>query len=284
MWDQRNQQFSNIAVATTIVITGLITVLIQGVLPPGCTDFIVISYSLSNSLSMGLLFVCAVLCLEVIWRASEFMYGKTKIHSNHVKKALRQSDNILQKIRWKKKYWSESTSEPEKWEYKARRFLELTDEEIEKEFVKHQEEVHKYLERREKIINNASEAIYKSDRVNQDLADGSNDDNFSHFWRKYCRFYSNMAIFFFYGGSATLFTSTLLCMWAYFDVMWSCPDAGYVAVAIMFCGLAACFFVALYLRMFDRKYLEEIEELKKKDEGRKGEVADLGMDIPVTER
>ena len=99
MWDQRNQQFSNIVLATTIIMTGLITVLVQGVLPPGCSDFIKISYSIANSLSIGLLIICAVLSSEIVLRASSFMFNRTNKYSAGVSQAIETTKETKREIR-----------------------------------------------------------------------------------------------------------------------------------------------------------------------------------------
>ena len=99
MWDQRNQQFSNIVLATTIIMTGLITVLVQGVLPPGCSNFIKITYSIANSLSIGLLIICAVLSSEIVLRASSFMFNRTNKYSAGVNDAIETTKETKNKIR-----------------------------------------------------------------------------------------------------------------------------------------------------------------------------------------
>ena len=99
MWDQRNQQFSNIVLATTIIMTGLITVLVQGVLPPGCSNFIKVSYSIANSFSIGLLIICAVLSSEIVLRASSFMFKRTKTYSDAVSNAIETSKKTKKDIR-----------------------------------------------------------------------------------------------------------------------------------------------------------------------------------------
>jgi hypothetical protein len=69
MADQRSQQFQTILLAATIMSTALISVLIQGNLPEKENKLIIfIMYSICNSLSLVLLLMCTVLCVEITSR------------------------------------------------------------------------------------------------------------------------------------------------------------------------------------------------------------------------
>ena len=82
MFDHRNQQFSTILVAATIMLSALVAVLAQGVLHEDSTQNspLVIVYSISNSLSMSFLFICDIFCMGVLWRASQFMKDRSRAH------------------------------------------------------------------------------------------------------------------------------------------------------------------------------------------------------------
>jgi hypothetical protein len=98
MVDQRNQQFQTILVASTIMLTALIGVLIQGVLPDGTSTFLVLLYSLSNSSSLLFLGLCILLCIEITRRVSKFMYKKSQANIEHLSDAMRHTRKVMSTI------------------------------------------------------------------------------------------------------------------------------------------------------------------------------------------
>ena len=101
MFDQRNQQFSTILLATTIMLGALISCLAQGVLPNayGLGDFVYYIYSISTSISVAFLFICLVFCVEVLWRASKFMYKRSKYNTGYLAKAIKKTKDMMGAIR-----------------------------------------------------------------------------------------------------------------------------------------------------------------------------------------
>jgi hypothetical protein len=81
MADQRNHQYFTMMIAGTIMVSSLMTVMIQGTLVTnidtgGASTFVIIAYSVCNSISLVLLLVSLVLCIEVTTRVNKFMYVK----------------------------------------------------------------------------------------------------------------------------------------------------------------------------------------------------------------
>jgi uncharacterized membrane protein YciS (DUF1049 family) len=292
MFDQRNQQFSTILVATAIVLSGssfsklghircthtfclilyflrsyakfygifhhmshifnqfllgLITVLIQGVLPIGTSRFLQVVYAISNSGSMALLFICSVLCLEVIWRASQFMYKRSKVHTYDLGNAIKKTKEMMTKVRGIKAYEMVSLNRP-----KSRRHISgMTDDEILIEFAQHEKEIQHYLQQRQRIIDKAAYMVFSEDGTSIDK------ESFSHFWRDSCGFYSNAAILFFY-------------MWARFDYALSSPVAAQVSVYLISFALIISFSLVIYLRYYDRRYIDS--KVKFERDNRKAEL------------
>lgn len=48
---------------------------------------------------MALLFICSVLCLEVIWRASQFMYKRSKVHTYDLGNAIKKTKDMMRKVK-----------------------------------------------------------------------------------------------------------------------------------------------------------------------------------------
>ena len=239
---------------------GLITVLIQGVLPVGSSNFLVVVYAISNSGSMALLFICSVLCLEVIWRASQFMYKRSKVHTYDLRNAIKKTKQMMIKVRGIKEYELASLDRP-----KSRRHISgMSDEEIIREFSQHENEVQNYLRERQKIIDKAAYMVFSEDGTSIDR------ESFSHFWRDSCGYYSNAAILFFYGGSALLFIATMTYMWARNDYVLQSPVAAEVSVYLISFALLTSMALVVYLRYYDKQYLEGKDKFER--DNRKAEI------------
>ena len=85
MFDQRNQQFQTIILSSSVMFAALSTVIIQGPLNQNASVFLLVSYSLSTSLSFAFLFLTLLLCIEIINRASTFMYKRARKQTEQLK-------------------------------------------------------------------------------------------------------------------------------------------------------------------------------------------------------
>ena len=99
MFDQRNQQFQTIILSSSVMFSALSTVIIQGPLSKEASSFLLISYSLSSALSFAILFLSIVICIEIISRASRFMYERAKNQTGQLKDAIKESNRMVKKLR-----------------------------------------------------------------------------------------------------------------------------------------------------------------------------------------
>ena len=99
MFDQRNQSFQSIILSASVMFAALSTVIIQGFLPPNANEFIYVSYALTCSLSFAFLFLSVVLSIEVILRASSFMYHRARRHTLDLKEAITKTKAKLDGMR-----------------------------------------------------------------------------------------------------------------------------------------------------------------------------------------
>ena len=99
MFDQRNQSFQSIILASSVMFAALSTVIIQGFLPPDSSEFIFVAYALTCSLSFAFLFLSVVLSIEVILRASSFMYHRARQHTANLKEAIIHTKQKLDQMR-----------------------------------------------------------------------------------------------------------------------------------------------------------------------------------------
>ena len=99
MFDQRNQSFQSIILASSVMFAALSTVIIQGFLPPDSSEFIFVAYALTCSLSFAFLFLSVVLSIEVILRASSFMYHRARQHTADLRDAIIRTKRKLDQMR-----------------------------------------------------------------------------------------------------------------------------------------------------------------------------------------
>ena len=99
MFDQRNQSYQTIILASSVMFSALSTVIVQGYLPTSAWKFILVGYALFCSLSFTCLFLCIVICIEVIRRASTFMYIRARKHSIQLQQAVNDTKKTVNKLR-----------------------------------------------------------------------------------------------------------------------------------------------------------------------------------------
>lgn len=78
MYDQRNQQMQTLIVSSSVMVTALTTLLIQGILPDTTDPYNKIVYGITCGLSYSFLFSSVVLCIETLRLASGFMVRRAK--------------------------------------------------------------------------------------------------------------------------------------------------------------------------------------------------------------
>ena len=288
MFDHRNQQFSTILVAATIMLGSLVAVLAQGVLHEDSqkNSFLVIVYSISNSLSMSFLFICDVFCMGILWRASQFMKNRSTDHYGQLEKAIRKTKEMVRSIRgvkegsmrestlWRTKRNPRCDSEDSSDDYgsckdhvknpvvhdcKRRIISHMTAKSVSDEFKGHETEVHRYLEKREAIIDKSAYMIAGNDDINIEIK------SFECFWQESCSFYANMAVLMFYSGSGSLIFANGIFVSSTFFFRYRSLRGGKITFTVIFLTLPLALVLLVYMR-----YIEKIPmELEEEDESEK---------------
>ena len=117
-----------------------------------------------------------------------------------------------------------------------RQIAEMKDEDLEFEWERHEAEVHAYLEEREKINDRAS--------VRVSAEANSNRMSFEQFWRESCKLWGDVAILFFYAGTANLLLSIMIYMWAEFFLGYHNTIGAIISVITV--GISIVVGIALY--------------------------------------
>jgi len=87
MYDQRNQQLQTLVVADSLMLTALITLIIQGIIPPDTNEVITICFGATCGISFALLICSVVLCIETLKLASNYMIVRALMdHSSMMEK------------------------------------------------------------------------------------------------------------------------------------------------------------------------------------------------------
>jgi hypothetical protein len=249
------------------MLSALVAVLIQGKIP-GANSFLVTAYAISNSASLGFLFISGVFCLEVVWRAFRFMNSSSKKQTKHILVAIKSTKDIVHDIRLFQLQYNQNediaesasatTTASEKLNpingtFDRRESLKrqktwngMQDKTIVDKFYEHEGQIHHMFDERQKIINQTAELVGAGSNI------GTFTRNFEKFWKDYCSIFGKLAILFFYAGSASLFVANVVFMWAAYDLYYNCPTGSYIAAIVLFLSLLLSTAVVIYLRYVDR--------------------------------
>lgn len=229
-----------------------------------------------------------MLCVEVLLRASSFMYDRATNHTKQLREAIQKTKTMMQKIRVgevqiparKKNSHNDEhrNSVHEKFvkhspirqtnEYSSselpkrndevkcdtaesrkakgsRHIAEMEEEDLQIEWERHEAEVHKYLEEREKI-NDQTSVLVSADA-------NSSRMSFEQFWRESCKVWGDIAILFFYAGTANLLLAIMIYMWAEFFLVYHNIIGAIIAVLVV--GISIVVGIALYLFLRQSYYL-----------------------------
>ena len=99
MWDQLNQQYSTILVAAVVMISSLAATLGQGVLDPASPRSVEMLYAVMTGVSVLCLFLCDVLCIEVIRRLSGFMRHRNGAYRASLDGAIAKAKAMVRVLR-----------------------------------------------------------------------------------------------------------------------------------------------------------------------------------------
>jgi hypothetical protein len=99
MFDQRNQSFQTIILASSVMFSALSTAIVNGYLPSSSGAMLVVSFALTSSLSFAFLFLSMVISMELVMRASTFMYKRAKNQTNQLRNAIAETRNMMKKLR-----------------------------------------------------------------------------------------------------------------------------------------------------------------------------------------
>lgn len=241
------------------------------------------------------LFLSIVLCIEVILRASSFMYNRARKHTTQLREAIQKTKMMMKRIRGGQfpddSYCAEvGAGEGETKQFERtnqsegnennqnkrgdceefsgtkrvertlrfssrhdevkgssktsrRQIAEMKEEDLQMEWERHEAEVHKYLEEREKI-NDQTSVLVSADA-------NSSRMSFEQFWRESCKFWADIAILFFYAGTANLLLAIMIYMWAEFFITYESPVGAVIAVVFIGVSLVLGILLAIYLRQND---------------------------------
>jgi len=85
MYDQKNKQIQTMIIANSIMLTALISILIQSIIPNETPDYSKIIYVISGCLSLGFLTISTILYVYVIKECTTFMDDRGKHHKKRWK-------------------------------------------------------------------------------------------------------------------------------------------------------------------------------------------------------
>ena len=268
MFDQRNQSFQTIILSASVMFSSLATVIIQGFLPKNAGVELYVLYAITCSFSFLFLFLSIVLCIEVILRASNFMVYRASQHTLQLKESIKKAKEMMKEIRSGTRNYGEA-SEAERsdagapvfgvspplnpsWGHPgssprhastqqtqhpvAKNIASLSGDALEEEWDAHEERVHQFLQERERLNERAH----------------TFGTSFEDFYKRYCKYWGDLAIFSFYAGTSFLLMAIMVYMWGEFDVTYESYAGAVVAVVLVGVALVWGVALALYMRVSDK--------------------------------
>ena len=288
MFDQRNQSFQTIILASSVMFSALASIIVDGNLPVNSGKFLLVAYSLTCSLSFSFLFLSIVFCIELVIRTSSFMYKRGKSHTKSLRKAINDTKGMMRDLRGESRGHShsgglhESESEAQFTNLAStsgiagesnnlrsirRAISRMQPNEIEAEFERHEAEIRGYLKKRETLNDSAALTSYRDEVTGVKRP-------FKHFWEESCESWWSMAILLFYGGSLNMLLALMIFMWAQFYIFYNSIVAAIIGVSMLGLILIIGIGTVIVMRKVDRKC--ERRELQ--------ELSDLGVGpVPVDE-
>lgn len=274
MFDQRNQSFQTIILASSVMFSALSTAIVQGKLPDDTGSLLIIAFSLVSALSFAFLFICMVICMELVMRASTFMYRRAYAHTSQLRCAINDTKKMMQRLRRgtrnrdegdglapaasfpdllrqtsdassTRTFTSDGLSQ-KSTKRKHRTISELDEEALEREWRNHEQDLQEFMAERERI-NDATAIVGLSSSER-----GSGDQRrqtFQEFWNESCKFWAELSILFFYAGTVNLLLTTLVFMWAQFLVGYHSLIGAVIALSLISLALVIGIAGVVILRM-----------------------------------
>lgn len=284
MFDQRNQSFQTIILSSSVMFSALTTVIVQGFLPGRSGDFLFIAYALTSSLSFAFLFLCIVICIEVIMRASSFMYDRANKHTKQLGEAIKKTKEMMRNLRRDAEMTAAATPSAGNGPMRTNNdnsnnssgsssstakgppppppppyptSLKLTRGET-------NESSSMNYRKRPGISSMDTSALEREWRNHESevqkylLERGQINDrtvpkkSFQQFWEESCHFWAYIAILFFYAGSLNLLLAIMIYMWAEFLLNYSSLVGAIIAVTLVGLSVVMGMVIVVVLRSADK--------------------------------
>eukprot|EP00981_Chlorochromonas_danica_P004106 scaffold801_cov178-Ochromonas_danica.AAC.11 len=261
MFDQRNQSFQTMILASSVMFTGLSTAIVNGSLPQGTSEWLIIALSIVAALSFFFLFGCVVICVELVIRASNFMYRRAKRHANNLKRAIIETRSLMQQLNMQE---GQEMREPDK----HRIITKMDEKALNAEWKAHESKLQCFLDQRENI----NDLIAVVDHVNpSEPRDAKKMISFQDFWKQSCSFWNHVAVIFFFLGTGCLLLCIMIFMWADFssNQMYNDQAGAIISVVLIGSSLAIGIVFAAIISI-NRSSREEIQQTQLVNESMQG--------------
>lgn len=218
MYDQRNQQCQTLILAATVMLTALVSVLIQGNLPMHASEAIYIIYSIANSGSLVFLFLSIIVYLIIVYKSSGFMIKRSVEHETLIKAATIDLERVM--IGYKNLNSHKQTPKHEK----------SRSDRISKQ----QDVLREFLNQRNDIIDKNTQLLI--------------NNSFDKSWHNDCEQLASIGLVFFYTGTALCLVSTATFMWTIFSMNYSSNVGAIVSVIPIGLALIIGFLISIFLK------------------------------------
>jgi len=263
MYEQRNSQFQTIIVASTVMFGALCEVVIEGQLPQQLTEEYEILIMATSGASFAFLFVCMVLCVQIILLSSKFMYIRASGHNRIVQELVVDSFSTLQKMNDHlrdlsdesldtEQMWLDHVARVDQYMKERQKFNERLFGEMEEGTDDHGVSLANWMSTADDSVGERDAARVTEALLGRPSAASSQTNSFEWFWDNHCKTHAWMALKMFYLGTVSLLISVALLVFANMQITFHNPRAGMVFLAFILIAILVTIFI-LYTSTYRTK-------------------------------
>ena len=271
MYDQKNRQTQTMIVANSIMLSALISILIQAIIPSETAEYAKIIFSASGSISLGLLAISIIFYVQVIFKCTRFMDDRGKYHAGQwksVKERIKMdgTESIIQKTDGNNKEMEDTYSieldkkiekildasnnrndeDKKKFLFLNKDRLNLVQESIIKHYV--------YIEVCDDVESLDSKSLSSKSLSSEKLKSFSKiSGTFEDFWNNNCKLYDMLGTRCFYAGTMMLLTNLMTYNYEYFYHDYNSKSGAIISIFIISFSLIIALVVLMIIKV-KKKY------------------------------
>lgn len=275
MYDQKNRQCQTMIVANSIMLSALISILIQSIIPIKTPEFAKIVFSLSGSISLSFLALSIIFYNKIIFICTKFMDDRGKYHASQWKSV---KDRIIARESQIDKTESIIRSTDDDKEMMNKKFKENLNKDINDTLKKSQDRNVRdkekfFLKKPNGIVHveingdsNGIEHFVVEDVENPNIPPLNRTESslaaeskifctFEEYWKDKCRLYDMFGTLSFYAGTMMLLINLIIYNYEYFYYTYKNNNGAIISTVIISFSLLIAFLALVMIKV--RIFIDE---------------------------